>query len=733
MIVLGKPGSGKTTFLKYLTLLALDGKLEAKKIPIYINMKEWDDSGKELLPFIVDRFDQYGAPDAQSFIERLLKDDECLLLLDGFDEVDHIDKSIGEVEKFIRKYSGNQYVLSCRTASWKADLQHFTTVEMADFNEDQIKMFIKQWFGEKDKKTGQDCWDELKDDEPVKELARTPLLLAMLCIAYNKRLKFPTKRSDLYKMAVNTLILEWDVSRKIKRKEIVKELTPQRKERLLSILAAKTFVDNKYFFYEEMAAGEIEAYLKKLLDIDPARLTVDCRDILESLEERHGLVVKRAIEIYSFSHKSIQEFLTAVYIYDNRGQGSLKRLIDTHVLNEGWREVFLLLSGLLNENDANDFFIEFRKRIALFADRKIISFLKKIDKTIRPQPGFPKGINRLFAIMAIAKDEDFNQLFERINKKAVDVDGAFIEFPPQKIAFPPSMNDYAKAAKLFLECLMSESDVPRNVKKQLLDGLFLEPWEYKNDEKEKSTAAYRREEKEEESDNIQTILLDLPEGAVPMQFVCIPPGTFTIGEGKDRHPITISQEFYLGKYPVTQAQWEAVMGENPSHFSGNPNHPVECVSWNDCQRFLDKINRKGLGKFRLPSEAEWEYACRANTDTFYFWGNDPDGKEIWNYAWFCDNSLQQTHAVGKRHKNPWDLYDMNGNVWEWCEDDWHDKFKEAPKDGRPWIDSPRDSLRVLRGGCWDVESMICRSALRGRFYPADRDYIIGFRVVFSRT
>ena len=192
----------------------------------------------------------------------------------------------------------------------------------------------------------------------------------------------------------------------------------------------------------------------------------------------------------------------------------------------------------------------------------------------------------------------------------------------------------------------------------------------------------------------------------------------------------------MGKYEVTQAQCENIMGENPSHFKGE-DRPVETVSWNDAQAFLKKLNANPShsplnqggqrGVFRLPSEAEWEYAARAGTQTAYAFGDDPN--QLGKYAWFDDNSGNETHSLGQKKPNGFGLYDMHGNVWEWVADTWHDNYTGAPNDGSIWGKLGDKKAKVLRGGSWNYNPNNCRSAHRNRPGPDLRDSSIGARVV----
>jgi formylglycine-generating enzyme required for sulfatase activity len=225
---------------------------------------------------------------------------------------------------------------------------------------------------------------------------------------------------------------------------------------------------------------------------------------------------------------------------------------------------------------------------------------------------------------------------------------------------------------------------------------------------------------------------------IGMEFVLIPEGSFWMGSvgyknknEKPQHQVTISQPFYLQTTPVTQGQWQKVMRDNPSEFKDcGDNCPVESVSWDDVQDFINKLNKmEGAVNYRLPTEAEWEYACRVGSITEFFFGEDVDRLD--DYAWYAENSDDKTHPVGQKEPNSYGLYDMAGNVWEWVEDDWHDNYEGAPPDGKAWFDNPRGSIRVRRGGSWSYDAQYCRSANRGYFMPGYRVNFVGFRLARS--
>lgn len=196
-----------------------------------------------------------------------------------------------------------------------------------------------------------------------------------------------------------------------------------------------------------------------------------------------------------------------------------------------------------------------------------------------------------------------------------------------------------------------------------------------------------------------------------------------------QHQVTITQPFYLGKYPVTQAQWQAVMGSNPSYFSGKPNNPVERISWNDCREFIEKLNQMKQGTFRLPTEAEWEYACRAGTKVRFYWGDDPNYTQIEEYAWYDQNSNGQTQEVGQKRSNAFGLYDMSGNVWKWCQD-WYGSYNSNTQVDPAGVGNGQ--FRVLRGGGWGDGARYCRSAPRSWGDPGSRGNDDGLRLARTK-
>ena len=245
------------------------------------------------------------------------------------------------------------------------------------------------------------------------------------------------------------------------------------------------------------------------------------------------------------------------------------------------------------------------------------------------------------------------------------------------------------------------------------------------------------------------VFAELTVEHVSQKLRWIPAGSFMMGSPEEeqgrfsneapQHKVTIGSGFWLFDTPVTQALWFAVMGTTPSYFQG-AERPVEQISWLDAKDFIDKLNSRipDLG-LRFPSEAEWEYACRAGTEGLNYaesLENEMEGEgteSLGQIAWYARNSDDQTHSVAQKEPNNFGLYDMLGNVWEWCEDEWHSNYEGAPNDGAAWLRQPSypdaegRGLRVIRGGSWGAGARVVRSAFRGRVEPSFRGDYLGFR------
>ena len=228
--------------------------------------------------------------------------------------------------------------------------------------------------------------------------------------------------------------------------------------------------------------------------------------------------------------------------------------------------------------------------------------------------------------------------------------------------------------------------------------------------------------------------------SIGMELVLLPAGTFTMGGDWDaeqadenelpKHDVTFDAPFYMGRFAVTQAQWRVVMGNNPSEFEGE-RHPVETVSHEDAQQFLGRLNAlEKTRTYRLPTEAEWEYAARAGSPSTYCFG--PETARLAEYAWFQNNSGAATHPVGALKPNDWGLCDMHGNVHEWCAD-WYARDYYAHSPARHPAGPRKGVARVLRGGDWGSEAWYCRCAIRSLSSPQRRSPRVGLRIVKERT
>ncbi|MFB2837816.1 NACHT domain-containing protein [Floridanema evergladense] len=355
LLILGKPGAGKTTFLKWLAVQCNFGKFQNNLVPVFIILKDFAETQGQpnLLDYINKQLSECGIEDSQ-VAQILLSRGKALVLLDGLDEVrdtDH-DRVLRDIRHVSERFECSRFVMTCRIAAREYTFEQFTEVEVADFDAKQIKEFVTKWFKVKYPVKTEHFLQELEANESIKELATNPLLLTLLCLVFEEGAKFPANRSELYKEGLDVLLKKWDAKRNIKRDEVYKALSLQRKEDLLSQIAYATFERSEYFFKQKSVEEQITKYIRNLpnANADQEVLQLDSEVILKSIAAQHGLLVERARGIYSFSHLTFHEYFTARRIKEKQSDELLQNLAN-HITEKRWREVFLLTVGMLESAD----------------------------------------------------------------------------------------------------------------------------------------------------------------------------------------------------------------------------------------------------------------------------------------------------------------------------------------------------------------------------------------------
>lgn len=357
LLIWGKPGAGKTTFLKHLALHTTQ-ELGQQIIPIFISLKAFADEEDQhsLIDAIKRELLTYASVSA-SLVQELLEEGRCLILLDGVDEVRDAESNriYRSINTLVEQFSKNRFVITCRSGASDYTFEYFTEVEMADFNEHQIVMFVKKWFASnQDPKLGEEFLAEIEKNSSIKELTTNPLLLTMLCLVFEDYYKLPKNQYSLIDDAINVLLRKWDASRRIERNWTNQfNLPHQRRVNLLSQIAYEAFNQEpqKYFWQTSELEEVIRDYIENLPEISPKTLRIDSLAVLKTIEANHGLLVKQAQELYSFSHLTFQEYFVANYIVESRNPEILKQIIKQHLTNHQWREVFLMIAGRLANAD----------------------------------------------------------------------------------------------------------------------------------------------------------------------------------------------------------------------------------------------------------------------------------------------------------------------------------------------------------------------------------------------
>ena len=403
LMVLGNPGMGKSIFLRKVGLEALKGKNEKYRhdcIPVLIELKKFQTGEINLQAEIIKEFKNCGLQNPENFVVKCLEHGNLLVLLDGLDELpkERISLVCNAIQNFVNSYRKNRFISSCRIAAYRHNFSGFTDMVIAELTDEQIKNFIDNWFGKSSQ--SEKCWNELNNNKQIaaKDLAQNPLLLTLICLLYQRSGQFPTNRATLYEKALRVLLEEWNAEKEIPNypEQLYKGLDTKRKEIILSEFAYNSFCEDYIFFNEREISASIEKILKEMLSSEQF---IDGRIVLKDIEQQHGLLVERAESIYSFSHLTIQEFLTALNVYDD--DEKIRDLVEKHLYDTRWREIFLLIAGL--KNKADKMLLTIEEKINKDASIPLLkSFLVWVEKVTNTSNGNIKNVAKRSNILANA-------------------------------------------------------------------------------------------------------------------------------------------------------------------------------------------------------------------------------------------------------------------------------------------------------------------------------------------
>lgn len=373
-LVLGKPGAGKTTLLKWLAVRETGRGRWADgigKVPIYVSLKQYADNNISLLDYVTEQFAICKFASGVPVVKELLESGRALVLFDGLDEVTNADGLTAntrghvalELDRFALLYSNCHIVISCRIAALDFTFADaFTYLEMADFSPEQVEHFIRQWFSDDVVTNGTTRLAEQMLSEwakpehrDIRDLARSPLLLTLLCLNYAETQSFPIRRVEIYEEALDALLKKWDSTRQVLRGTLYKALSLGRKRQMFARIAYDAFVQNKILFEQSELEASLVAYLAHVPEL-PTPIDIDGEDILEEIIANHGIFAQQAYGLYSFSHLTLQEYFAAKHIVENYSTAALDTMFE-HITDDKWREVILMTTSLLA--DATDFLTKF--------------------------------------------------------------------------------------------------------------------------------------------------------------------------------------------------------------------------------------------------------------------------------------------------------------------------------------------------------------------------------------
>jgi predicted NACHT family NTPase len=423
LMILGKPGAGKTTFLRYLACQAARGEID--RVPVLIELPAWAMRGGTLLEALTHEFAVCGVADAEPLLRKLLAAGHLLLLFDALDEVPEAARPrlLTGLRDAGDQYPRCQVLITCRTAATEVLFERFQYVEITDFNKAQVETFIGKWF-QHNAAQGQTLWDTLNEEKTqgMLDLAQTPLLLTLFCIVFAELGALPARRAELYREALDVLVKRWNRSKALPPESAALNLSPARTHALFAHIAYHTFTKDEVTFLQERAETLIGDYLRTLPGT-PALLDIDLEDVLHELEAQHGILVQTAQRVYTFAHLTFQEYYAARHIVDNAASGTLPKL-PPYAHEDRWREVILITASLLDNADV--FFAHFLDALAAIVAPHtwLVAFLTWVARKAGAvdAPYRPAAIRSFYSYLARARDRDLDCDLDRARALARALD-----------------------------------------------------------------------------------------------------------------------------------------------------------------------------------------------------------------------------------------------------------------------------------------------------------------------
>jgi formylglycine-generating enzyme required for sulfatase activity len=696
-VILGDPGAGKTTHLKRVVVACCrDGAaslgLPKDMIPVFLPLRELKDPGAGLAAFIQAQLDKnVELGTSADFGKKLIEQKNLLILLDGLDEVLN-ENDRGQVSKWIntalKSHPQCRFVVTCRYAGYSEGVRldaDFLELHIRPLSDEQVATFVHNWYRiveqaiSKDKtqaaaiakKQANKLIERLRADFrglKVYELTANPLLLANLCLVHRDRGELPRRRSQLYNECIDVLLERWRTA-----KDLPLQVTADEGRRVLQPAAL--------FMHEKENRARISADELAPV-IEPALRSIKwtkggATEFLQTIRDESGLLTGWGDGTFGFMHLGFQEYLAAreIRMRALSGNTEIIPMLAAKFGESWWQEVTLLLLALeepslfeplMREVIKNGSFTEHSELVEMCLDDAAQVSVKPFVELVQTETSDTIAQLQSLRILSRISPDEFKRL----------------------------LHDLPKFTSREVRAWLAGRDV-------VLDRKIVYS----------------------ERGNVE--LMRIPGGEFLMGSPNNEQGRY--GDEDPQHKVRVA-DFYLGRYPVTNEQYAQFLKENPKakkpEYWGDrqynqPNQPVVGVSWDEARAYCDWA---GL---RLPSEAEWEYACRAGTTTRY-WSGDTD-TDLARVGWYSGNSNSRLHSVGEKEQNPFGLFDMHGNIREWMEDKWHGNYNGAPTDGSAWVDKKRAERRVIRGGSFDFGAANCRSARRPSWIPGNRSSNLGFR------